>query len=74
MSASDNRIHSFIVRVWVEDMLTEAGPGVWRGHIIHVPTGEKRYLRDLDQIPGIVEHCVTHADCDKIDAHGSRGN
>ena len=41
---------SFIVKVWVEERADEAGQGVWRGHITHVPSGERRYLKNLDEI------------------------
>jgi hypothetical protein len=42
--------HSFIVRMWVEETVEEAGRTMWRGHITHVPTGERRYLRNLGDI------------------------
>jgi hypothetical protein len=42
--------HSFIVKVWLEETVEEAGRAKWRGHITHVPSGEKRYLEDLDEI------------------------
>ncbi len=41
---------SFIVKVWVEERAEEAGRGVWRGHITHVPSSERRYLKNLDEI------------------------
>lgn len=42
--------HSFIVKVWLEETAEEAGHAVWRGHITHVPSGERRYFKDLDEI------------------------
>ena len=42
--------HPFIVRIWLEETAEEAGRATWRGHITHVPSGERRYLRDLDDI------------------------
>lgn len=74
MSELDSRIHSFIVRVWLEDLSKDAGHSHWRGHITHVPTGEKRYLRELGDIARFVEHCITNCDDDEIDAHSSRCN
>ncbi len=41
---------SFIAKVWVEDNAEGAGQGMWRGHITHVPSGERRYLKNLDEI------------------------
>jgi len=45
---------SFIVKVWVEEHAEEAGQGVWRGHITHVPGSERRYLKNLDEIEDFI--------------------
>jgi hypothetical protein len=42
--------HSFIVKVWLEESIEEAGDATWRGHITHVPGEERRYLHTLDDI------------------------
>ncbi len=42
--------HPFIIRIWLEATACEAGRAIWRGHIIHVPSGKRRYLKDLDDI------------------------
>ena len=42
--------HSFIVKVWLEEVATRSKTGKWRGRIIHVPGGEHRYLKDLTDI------------------------
>jgi hypothetical protein len=42
--------HPFVVRIWLEETAEEAGRATWRGHITHVPSGERRYLEDLDDI------------------------
>jgi hypothetical protein len=42
--------HPFVVRIWLEETAEEAGRATWRGHITHVPSGKRRYLRDLDDI------------------------
>ena len=47
--ASDT--HSFIVKVWLEETVEEAGRATWRGYITHVPDDDRRYLRDLASIP-----------------------
>jgi hypothetical protein len=41
---------SFIVKVWVEDSAGQDGRGVWRGHITHVSSHERRYLKNLGEI------------------------
>ena len=42
--------HPFIVRIWLEETADEAGRAMWRGHITHVPSGKRRYIKDLDDI------------------------
>ena len=42
--------HPFIVKIWLEETAEEAGRAVWRGHITHVLSGQRRYLKDLDDI------------------------
>ncbi len=42
--------HPFIVKIWLEETAEEAGRAIWRGHITHVPSGERRYLKNLDDI------------------------
>jgi hypothetical protein len=42
---------SFIVKVRVEEeSAKEAERGLWRGHITHVSSGRRRYLKNLDEI------------------------
>ena len=43
-------VHSFIVKVWLEEDATKNSGTIWHGHITHVPSGEKRYLKNLDEI------------------------
>lgn len=45
---------SFIVKVWLDDKAEDGGPATWRGQITHVPSGEQRYLTDLEEIPPFV--------------------
>ncbi len=42
--------HSFIVKIWLEETFEETGTARWRGHVTHVPSGERRYLKDLSDI------------------------
>ncbi len=46
---------SFIVRVWVEERAEEGGRGLWRGHITHVSSSRRRYLKNLDEIGDFIE-------------------
>lgn len=47
--APEFNTHSFIIKVWLEETY-QSGKAVWRGHITHVPGGERRYLQNLDEI------------------------
>jgi hypothetical protein len=49
-ASAEFNVHSFIVKVWLEEEATKDSESVWHGHITHVPSGEKRYLKNLDQI------------------------
>jgi hypothetical protein len=42
--------HSFIIKVWVEDMALEKNGNTWRGHITHVISGTRRYLKSLGDV------------------------
>ena len=50
MDSFEATTHPFIVKIWLEETAEEAGQAVWRGHITHVPSGERRYLQALDDI------------------------
>ena len=46
--------HSFIIKLWLEETAEEAEQALWRGHITHVPSGKRSYLRTLDAIPTFI--------------------
>jgi hypothetical protein len=46
--------HSFIVKIWLEEPAVDNRRATWRGHITHVPSGERRYLKNLWQIVAFV--------------------
>ena len=50
MDEVESEAQSFIVRVWVEERAEGASRGVWHGHITHVSSGQRRYLKSLDEI------------------------
>ena len=45
---------SFVIRIGIEETVQEAGTATWRGHITHVPSGERRYVEDLAKIPAFI--------------------
>ena len=54
MEPLESTSQSFIVKVWVEDSGEAGGHGVWHGHITHVPSGKRHYMKNLDEIPDFI--------------------
>jgi hypothetical protein len=50
MELLESTSQSFIVKVWVEESAEEASKNAWRGHITHVASGERHYLKSLEEI------------------------
>jgi hypothetical protein len=46
--------YSFVVRVWKEEAATPEHTAKWRGSIDNVLTGERCYIRDLDNISEVI--------------------
>jgi hypothetical protein len=46
--------HSFVIKIWLEEPADELHKGRWRGHITHVPSGERRYLQNLKEIVAFI--------------------
>jgi hypothetical protein len=44
---------TFVVRLWLERGDDE-GSRVWRGHITHVMSGERRYVQSLEGIDAFI--------------------
>lgn len=55
MGEFESTSQSFIVKIWLEETAAEAGRALWRGHITHVPSGERRYLKSLDDVAAFIE-------------------
>jgi hypothetical protein len=54
METPEFQTHAFIVRVWLEETAEEAGRAMWRGHVTHVPSGARRYVKDLDEVVAFI--------------------
>jgi hypothetical protein len=54
MDIPESKVHSFIVKLWLEEAGDETGRTVWRGYITHVPGGERRYLKRLSGIADFI--------------------
>jgi hypothetical protein len=47
MSSREPVVHSFIVRIWLEEGAGAERETIWHGQVTHVPGGESRYFRDF---------------------------
>jgi hypothetical protein len=54
MDPYESETHSFIVKIWLEKTAQKTGRAAWRGHITHVPGGERRYLKKIDDIAACI--------------------
>lgn len=46
--------HSFVVKIWLEETAGEIAHPIWRGHITHVATGQRRYLDHLSVVMAFI--------------------
>ncbi len=53
MESSETQRHSFIIRIWVEEVRSE-GDALWRGHITHVFTKRRSYFESIDGITDFI--------------------
>jgi hypothetical protein len=49
MKPEEQPVHSFVIRVWQEELDGDGSVG-WRGHITHVPSEERIYLKELGEV------------------------
>lgn len=61
MDQSEFGIHSFIVKIWLEETVEEAGQATWRGVITHIPGGEQRYVKDLEEVLDLIKFYLEKA-------------
>ena len=54
MESLEPGAQSFIVKVWVEDDTETGSQGVFRGHITHVSSHTRRYLKNLGEIEDFI--------------------
>ena len=47
-------IHSFVIRLWLQENHSPDGKEVWHCQITHIPGGEQQYLSEISEIPGII--------------------
>ena len=47
-------LFSFIVRIWTEELASQEHLPVWRGHLTAIPEGERRYFKNINEIPALI--------------------
>ena len=54
MDSLEPDTQSFIIKVWVEENTETGSQRVLRGHITHVSSHERHYLKDLGEIEDFI--------------------
>ena len=62
MESYEETTHSFVVKVWLEDAGLTSGQVIWRGHITHVMSNERRYIQTLDEVTEFIDRYLVPAD------------
>ena len=55
MDTREHEMHSFIVKLWLDEVGDETERLFWHGSITHVPSGDRRTLKALSDIGGFIE-------------------
>ena len=50
MDWTETGIHTFVLRIWLEESRSETDAAVWRGKITHYPGDEYRYVGSIAEI------------------------
>lgn len=72
MDLSEPEIHSFVIKLWLEESV-EGSDVAWRGHITHVPSGERRHLNELGDIVDFITPYLGGARAPRKRRSGVRG-
>jgi len=51
---AESSIHSFVIKIWLENTPKGAALTPWRGRITHVATGEYRSIKSMDEIAAFI--------------------
>ena len=55
MDGGEATVHSFIIKLWLEDDEGHGKRTAWHGYITHVPTGARRYLQSLSDVTEFIK-------------------
>ena len=54
MDIPESKVHSFVVKLWLEETGDERASVGWHGYITHVPGGERRYLKNPHDVSDFI--------------------
>lgn len=55
MDSYEPHTHSFVVKVWLEEEASSQSQALWRGHVTHVFSGERRYFQSMADLTAFIE-------------------
>jgi hypothetical protein len=58
MDLGESTVHSFIIKLWLEDEGGDTSRLKWHGYITHVPSGARRYFKKLNEITDFIKQYV----------------
>ncbi len=64
MDQFDDTVHSFLLRIWLEEIKQETQDTKYRGHIINVATGERRYFEHFWDATDFISKFLYQVDLD----------
>jgi len=73
MDTPESQVHSFIVKIWLEEACDETKRAGWHGHITHVPSGKRCYLRDLGDISSFIKPYLEGIEAHTRQSLGNQG-
>jgi hypothetical protein len=58
---------SFIIRFWPEEVDADSGRTKWRGHVTHVTSNRRRYIKKLQDINDFITDYLVDLNADITD-------
>ena len=52
--ADEERTLSFVIKIWLEEEASATNSARWRGHITHVPSGQRNYFERLEALISVI--------------------
>ncbi len=69
----ESNTHSFVVKIWLEETDEGSDSSLWRGHVTHVPSRQRRYVEDLRGISDFISIYLKQMDVSLGEqSHGCR--